>query len=303
MIRQFWQGQWRTFWMMSFVFALLLLFLHIFVLASKLTTNAADGVREKLGVYFYVKDAAQVWSGVTEEQLAAKIIWFKEKLEKWGVKVTFYSKEDALKNLQNRLPNMIENFDDYGIDNPLPATLYTSFANQWQYDFVMQTKSEYDDMLLTGPTNNMQEQFSRNARLINLLQVLQFFFLFIIAACVVVVLVFLGMIIKTKFSAMHDTISIQKLLWSPFMRLKKPFFYNILLVLLVAYILTAILSAVLLTNLASIFPYLFGMELKQIFGTAVGYRVWWLLWEVAVLMILSLFYANWQLSRLLKQTK
>ena len=60
MIRQFWQGQWRTFWMMSFVFALLLLFLHIFVLASKLTTNAADGVREKLGVYFYVKDAAQV---------------------------------------------------------------------------------------------------------------------------------------------------------------------------------------------------------------------------------------------------
>lgn len=181
-------------------------------MASKLTDNAAEGIKEKLGVYFYVKDAKQIGTGISEQQLASRIIALKDTLEKGGSRVTYYSKEDALKNLQSRLPNTVQNFDQYGIENPLPATLYVMFSDQKQYDYVMQTKDSFNDILLASPTTNAKEQFSRNARLINLLQALQFFFLFIIAACVVVILVFLGMIIKTKFSAMHHSISVQKLL-------------------------------------------------------------------------------------------
>lgn len=60
MVRQFWQGQWWQLWMMSLVFALLLLFLHVFVLASRITGHAAEGVKQKLGIYFYVKDISQM---------------------------------------------------------------------------------------------------------------------------------------------------------------------------------------------------------------------------------------------------
>jgi hypothetical protein len=65
---------------MSFVFALLLLFLHVFVLASSLTAHAAQSVQEKLGVYFYVKDVSQLASGTTQEQLSSRIIKFKDEL-------------------------------------------------------------------------------------------------------------------------------------------------------------------------------------------------------------------------------
>lgn len=300
-IRQFRKGQWSQFRMMSFVFAILLLFLHIFVVAAKLTDNAANWVKEKLGVYLYIKDATQIGSGVTDEQLAGRLIAFKSKLEDWGAKVSYYSKEDALKNLQNRLPSMVQNFQEYGIDNPLPATMYVMFDNQKEYDYVMGVKGEYEDMLLKWPANDSQEQFTRNARLINLLQVLQYFFLFIIVACVVVVLVFLGMIIKTKFAAMHHSITVQKLLGAPFGVLKKPFFTNSVLVLTAAYILTAIFSVILLSNISSLFPYLFGVELKQF--------VWWentnqiarLFVEFVVLMVIAIAYANWQLTKLLKK--
>ena len=300
-IRQFRQGNRTQLAMMSFVFALLLMFLHIFVLASKLTDNAATGIKEKLWVYFYVKDANQISSGVSEQQLAARIISFKDSLEYWGAHVKYFSKEEALKNLQSRLPNMVQNFDEYGIENPLPATLYVSFKDQKQYDYVMQAKTSFEDILLTSPTSDTKDQFSRNARLINLLGVLQFFFMFIILACVMVILVFLGMIIKTKFSAMHQSISVQKLLWSPFFRLKKPFFLNSILILTIAYIITLILSGILLSNLSSIFPYLFGIELKEVINGENGLSISRLFAEFVLLLSVSLLYANRELSRLLRK--
>lgn len=138
---------------------------------------------------------------------------FKDELEDGGLKVKYFSKDEALKNLQQRLPNMVKNFDEYGIDNPLPVTLYVTFRDQEQYDFIMKSKDSYQDIILSNnQTTNSQEQFTRNSRIINVLKVLQFFFAFIIIACILVILLFLGMIIKTKFTAMQHTIDVQKLL-------------------------------------------------------------------------------------------
>ena len=108
---------------------------------------------------------------------------------------------------------MINKFDAYGIENPLPITLYVTFADQKQYEYVNQKKQDYQDILLVSSgSTNQDMQFSRNAHVINLLHVLQFFFAFIIISCIVVVLLFLSMIIKNKFTAMHETIHVQKLL-------------------------------------------------------------------------------------------
>lgn len=287
---------------MSGVFALLLMFLHIFVLAAKMTWHATESVRERLWVYFYIKDASQVASWTTQDDIASRVATLKQSLEDIGVDVTYFSKEDALKNLQKRLPNMIQDFDEYGIENPLPVTLYVTFANQEQYDAIMTTKDWYQDIILTNSqTNNSQEQFIRNARIINVLKVLQFFFAFIIVACVVVILLFLWMIIRTKFSAMQQTINVNKLLWSPYARLKKPFFLNSFVLLIIWYVLTVILSFIFLYNLASIFPYLFWTTLWEVIGWQLWVRLSWLFVELLIMLGIAYVYADYELNRLLRQ--
>lgn len=57
-VRQFRQGNRWQFWTMSFVFAILLLFLHVFVMLASLTRHTTQGVKQKLGVYFYIKDVS-----------------------------------------------------------------------------------------------------------------------------------------------------------------------------------------------------------------------------------------------------
>ncbi len=301
-VHQFWQGQWWQVLMMSWVFALLLMFLHIFVLASKMTSHASEWIRERLGVYFYIKDGAQVESGVTQEQIWSRVVKFKDELEDGGLKVKYFSKDEALKNLQERLPNMVKNFDEYGIDNPLPVTLYVTFRDQAQYDFIMKAKDNYQDIILSNnQTTNSQEQFIRNARIINVLKVLQFFFAFIIIACVLVILLFLGMIIKTKFTAMQHTIDVQKLLGSPYARLKRPFFINSFVLLTFGYVITVILSFIFLYNLGSIFPYLFGTTLSELLGGALWLRLIWLFVEFILILGVAYVYANYELNKLLKK--
>ncbi|MEI7477195.1 MAG: hypothetical protein WCJ81_01275 [bacterium] len=213
----------------------------------------------------------------------------------------YFSKEDALNTLQQRLPHMLKSFDEYGIANPLPVTLYVLFRDQKQYDYVMETSKHYEDVLLTGAgSSNPSEQFDRNARILNVLHVLQYFFIFIIAACVVVLLLFFGMMITIKFGASHETIRVQKLLGSPFALLKKPFFINGFVLLIIGYIMAVILAFIFLYNLASIFPYLFGVTLGSLFGP-MGIRLIWLFLEFIILSGVSRFYANYQLTRLLKK--
>ncbi len=301
-IKHFWQWQWWQILMMSWVFALLLMFLHIFVLAAKMTSHAAEGIRERLWVYFYIKDAVQAGTWVSQEEISSKVMKFKDELESGGVKVTYFSKEEALQNLQKRLPNMVKSFDDYGIENPLPVTLYATFRDQEQYDYVMSIKDKYTDIILLNTQNDeSKEQFDRNARVINVLKVLQYFFTFIIAACVVVILLFLGMIIKTKFIAMQETIHVQKLLWAPYNHMKMPFFINSFVLLTLWYVFTVILSFIFLTNLGSIFPYLFNTTLSELLGSVLGIRLTWLFAEFILILGIAYVYANYELNKLLSK--
>jgi cell division protein FtsX len=209
----------------------------------------------------------KVDSRITQDQIATRIVALKDALEAQGLHVRYISKEDALKNLQTRLPSMVKSFDQYGIDNPLPVTLYVTFADQKQFDAVMSIKKTYADMLYAGSESTTPDlQFQRNARIINLLHVLEVFFWAIVLACVVVILIFLGMIIKTKFHAMYQTIHVQQLMGASYARLKKPFFFNSFILLVLGYLIAAILIAILLSTVASIFPYLFGISLTDVFG-------------------------------------
>ena len=71
----------------------------------------------------------------------------KEKLEKLGMKVSYMSKDDAIKSIGRKVPSVIESFTKYGIKNPLPATVYILFDDMQQYDTLRKVVTMYQDII------------------------------------------------------------------------------------------------------------------------------------------------------------
>ena len=60
----------------------------------------------------------------------------------------FSSKDDALAFLQKKLPDVVNNFQKFGIDNPLPATLYVMFDNDRGYESLKTIILKNKDIIL-----------------------------------------------------------------------------------------------------------------------------------------------------------
>jgi len=50
--------------------------------------------------------------------------------------------------LENKIPEITENFDKFGIDNPLPSTLYIMFDNEKEYNIMKEVILKNKDMVL-----------------------------------------------------------------------------------------------------------------------------------------------------------
>jgi hypothetical protein len=79
----------------------LLFLLHILLGVSVYGNTFNDGLKDKLGMYFYIKDVPE-----KEEQIYKQVMDLKEKLQDAGLKVDFLTKGDALLFLQKRLPDL-----------------------------------------------------------------------------------------------------------------------------------------------------------------------------------------------------
>lgn len=79
-------------------------------------------------MYFYIKDIPD-----QSNEIYKKVIVLKDELEAKGLKVMFSSKDDALAFLQKKIPDVVSNFQKFGIENPLPATLYVMFDSDNKY--------------------------------------------------------------------------------------------------------------------------------------------------------------------------
>ena len=60
----------------------------------------------------------------------------------------FSSKDDALAFLQKKVPDIVNNFQNFGIDNPLPATLYVMFDNNSKYEALKTIIVKNNDIIL-----------------------------------------------------------------------------------------------------------------------------------------------------------
>ncbi|MBQ7074309.1 hypothetical protein IJM86_04555 [bacterium] len=67
-----------------------------------------EGLKNKLGMYFYIKDKPE-----EEDYIYKQVMTLKEQLEQADIKATFSSKEDSVKFLEKRLPNLTGTFEKF----------------------------------------------------------------------------------------------------------------------------------------------------------------------------------------------
>jgi len=148
-------------------------------------------------------------------------------LEQVGLQVDFYSKEDAFKMLEKRLPNVIGNLEKYGISNPLPPTLYVTFRNQEDYEVLKSLIIRYDDIIMNLDDLNVGRSFSqqenRVAKVINLTNFITYLAYFLIAVIILIIIAFLLYAMKINFFRFHPQLELEKLLGATYSQIKGPF--------------------------------------------------------------------------------
>ncbi len=145
--RYLWKHSWVQFLGISAIIAFLLFFLHLFLGSAYLTQKASVDISQKLGFYFYINEPGQNGVEMPENDIYTRVMRLKDELASSGLKVEYYSKDDALKLLQQKIPGVIQNFDKYGIANPLPATLYVTFDDNDQFNDLTIIIPKYADIV------------------------------------------------------------------------------------------------------------------------------------------------------------
>ncbi|MEI7562834.1 MAG: permease-like cell division protein FtsX [bacterium] len=96
----------------------------------------------------------------------------KDELQSNGLKVMFSSKDDALAFLQKKIPDVVDNFQKFGISNPLPATLYVMFSTDSQYTALKNVILKHKDIILNikdiDAGSTIKQQENRILTVINL---------------------------------------------------------------------------------------------------------------------------------------
>ena len=282
------------------IISFLLFFLNLLVIVSYNTEVFNDDVREKLWVYLYLNDSEEIKDLVYSEAIAMK-----SDLESAWMSVDFYSKEDAFQILEERLPNVIDNFERYGIDNPLPPTLYIQFSNEQDYSRLKDIVLSYEEVIvnlsdLETEWFTFTEQERRSANVINLTNFLSQFSYFLIAVILIIIIAFLLFGLKITFYRFREQIEVEKLLGAWYFHIKKPFLMMSAIVLFLAFILMvgyffglfSVLDEYVMSVFGvSVYEYVLPLEIIAEFLTR----------EFLILLCLWVLFARGFLSRLIRR--
>jgi len=189
---------WKQLVGIGFLLGFILFLLNIFLGASFYVHSFSNELKDKLGMYFYIKDDTS-----TQSITYKKVIELQNTLASQGIKSTFSSKDDAINFLKNKIPDVMENFTQFGVDNPLPSTLYVMFRNHSQYEILKTTLVNYKDIILNMKDidGSIQQQEDRTLSLINLMNFIEIIVITVVVILFIVILALLA--ILTMFFAKY----------------------------------------------------------------------------------------------------
>lgn len=277
----------------------LLFFGNILLLMSHQTAVFSTQVQEKLWVYLYLIDG-----GDMKDEVYALTIDMKEELENLWLEVIFYSKQDAFSLLAKKLPNVIGNLEQYGIENPLPATLYVLFENQEEYDALKTVILHYEPIIvnlddaLWWLSFGAQEQ--RVSYVINMMNSLNYLSYGLIAIIVVIIISFLLYAIRINFFRFQKQIEVEKLLGAPYVQIIAPFLLSVVITLVGAFILTSLYLWWVAKRLNTYFLEVFSQSIFNILPAKILLLQYSGL-EIVVVLLLSICFAAVVLGKLLRR--
>lgn len=215
--------------------AFLLFFLNVLGIASYQIGKSADQVQKKLGVYFYLNDDPKA-----KDVVYAQAIQLMKELKEAHMEVEFYSKEDAFVLLEKRLPNVIGSLEKFGIENPLPPTIYVMFRSQQEYEQLKTIVLKYEWIIgdlkkMTGWFTFTQQE-ARIATVINLMHALITTSRWLIVLVIVILTFFLWYSINLHFLRFYKQIELEKLLGAEYRKIALPFWLYTAFLLLCAMI-------------------------------------------------------------------
>ena len=245
-----------------------------------------DSLRDKLWMYFYLNDNVE-----SESQLYKQVFKLKEKLESEWLQVNLLTKEDAMNFMMKRLPELTWSLEKFGMDNPLPATLYVTFSDKSQYQTLQTVMLENKDIVLNiqdlDQVDNLEEQENRIVNVIklsNFVQILAISLVIVIAAAVLSFSIFF---LRSIFSAFWNDIQVKKLLWASKSQIIMPFLWLVLYAIVWWFMLSLLLT------LSSL--WVFDYYMSQLFGATLTSSLFSNRWSILLLFVVEIIMIVWLL--------
>lgn len=277
------------------VFIWFLLFLLNVFLGVSLYANQFTGeLKDRLGMYFYIKEIPG-----EEAETYKRVIELKDQLENKKLKVMFSSKDDALAFLEKKIPDVVSNFSKFGIDNPLPSTLYVMFDSDSKYESLKTIITENKDIILNTKDldtwTTLKQQENRVLSIINLSNFIVWLSYGIIAILLIMIVAFLWFLLKNIFYDFHKELEVKKMLWASYKQIVKGFVALTLNVLLFSFIICLLLLLVSGITINYYIFHLFDVSLLSVLGN-IAIVLWVFVAEILLIswvgFLFSYFFAR-----------
>lgn len=202
----------RLLWV-SIIIAFLFYLFNIFLSIGIKFNDINKVVTDKVGIYFYIDDTQ-----TNSDEIYKRIIDIKDKLSSQWIGVNFSSKDDAFNFLENKIPEITKNFDKFGIENPLPSTLYVMFDNKKEYNTMKEIILQNKDIILNikdiDQWASLQQQENRSLKILNIMKLLQNSIYFIIIMLAIIIISFTQHLLRSFFFDFYKELQTKKLLWA-----------------------------------------------------------------------------------------
>ncbi len=285
-------------WVWALIWFLIFL-LNLLFMVSYSSQKTSQEVQDKLGIYLYIKENPN-----DKEITYSRVIELKEKLEKIWVKATYTSKDDAIKQIWQKIPSVVDSFKEYGIGNPLPATLYVTFNWLEQFTKVKDLIKVYEDIIsnkdATSNVQNIQQQEKRVLDIIWFADIVVWVTYFLIGILVLIIFTFLLYVIRIKYYSYAKTIEIWKLIWAKYRQIKLPFIISMQAILTSWFVLAFLLCVVWFYRFSGYTSKIFGGSVRSIVWKDISFLSISFVLQYLVMIVLAYLIWGVFLERLLK---
>ncbi len=277
--------RWQMIWI-SVLSGFLLFLLNILIWVSMYGNMLNDSLRDKLWMYFYLRDDVE-----SESKVYKQVLRLKDKLEDEWLKVNFLTKEDAMDFMMKRLPELTWSLEKFWMTNPLPATLYVTFSDKSQYQVLQDVMLENKDIVLNiqdlDQIDNLEEQESRIVNVIKLSNFVQILAISLVVVIAAVILSFSIFFLRSIFTRFWNDIQVKKLLWASKAQIIMPFLWLVLYAIIWGFLLSLILT------LSSL--WVFDFYMSQLFGSTLTSHLFANWGSILLLFIVEIIMIIWLL--------